>query len=302
MPVMALNNAAILSLNGSATILPSSTSTNPATPSNKLALGVDAESGVNYTGAFNFKTSAPNATSANDLLQITHTSAAPDGAEATALSLSVNGLTVPTSVSTPQLLIPGIGNINAGGNSLIVQPTTPAGAVMLNWNGGSTGGTLFGNGNSATVASVSSTGVITGSAKNFRIVHPLDDTKYLTHSCIEGPEYAVFYRGEGQCVDGRATVALPDYFETLVMAENRTVILTPLFEDDEDNPIALLAAGRVFDGHFSVRAQGNDTQKFYWEVKAVRADISPLEVETDIPPQATPSEGKKPRNGKGKKS
>jgi hypothetical protein len=40
----------------------------------------------------------------------------------------------------------------------------------------------------------------------------------------------------------------------------------------------MLAASRVKEGKFKVWS-GLPTQKFYWEVKAVRADIEPLEVE-----------------------
>jgi hypothetical protein len=119
-------------------------------------------------------------------------------------------------------------------------------------------------------------------AKNFRIVHPLDNTKYLTHSCIEGPETVVFYRGEGQTdANAIATITLPDYFEALTRPEKRTVQLTEIFEDDETE-LGKLAASRVLDGKFKVRSEYAN-QKFYWEVKAVRADIDELAVETDIP-------------------
>jgi hypothetical protein len=43
----------------------------------------------------------------------------------------------------------------------------------------------------------------------------------------------------------------------------------------------LLAASEVKDGRFMVRAMDpkNANQRFYWEVKAVRADIPALEIE-----------------------
>jgi hypothetical protein len=116
--------------------------------------------------------------------------------------------------------------------------------------------------------------------KNFITHHPLDpENKYLIHTTLEGPENAVFYRGEAELSDGRATVQLPDYFEALTRKENRTVLITPKFEND--SAVSMLAASSVEDGKFDVKMidRKNPSQKFYWEVKAVRADIGILDVE-----------------------
>jgi len=122
-------------------------------------------------------------------------------------------------------------------------------------------------------------GTFAATIKNFDIRHPLDSAKRLIHSTLEGPEIAVFYRGESQLLNGRAEVKLPDYFEALTRKEGRTVLLTPKFDVDE--PISNLAASSVMDGKFTVRAidSNNPTQKFYWEVKAVRSDQPFLQVE-----------------------
>ncbi len=124
-------------------------------------------------------------------------------------------------------------------------------------------------------------GTLYASTKNFIIDHPLDpENKQLIHSTLEGPEIAVFYRGEGQLQNGKAEVVLPDYFEALTRKENRTVLLTPMAEFDEQ-PISNLAYFPIKDGKFKVKAidNNNPSQKFSWEVKAIRADIPPLEVE-----------------------
>jgi hypothetical protein len=177
--------------------------------------------------------------------------------------------------------------INADANNLVLNPGS-SGTLYLNWEHG-TGGIQFGNGAAAGIGHLDTsgnlfcTGTVNGSAKNFVIVHPQDDTKRLTHSCIEGPEHAVFYRGEGQTnASGVATITLPDYFEALVMADNRTVQVTALYEDNDESELGKVGAGRVKDGAFRVRSEYSG-QKFYWEVKAVRADIAPLEVVTDKP-------------------
>ena len=122
-------------------------------------------------------------------------------------------------------------------------------------------------------------GSITGTSKNFEIDHPAKPGYKLVHASLESPENAVFYKGEGQLQNGIAIVNLPDYFESLTATDNRTVLLTPKFDSDE--PVSNLAASSVKTGKFTVRAIDNQnlSQKFYWEVKAVRRDIPPLVVE-----------------------
>lgn len=123
-------------------------------------------------------------------------------------------------------------------------------------------------------------GTISGRRKHFRIPHPLAPTeKKLVHATLEGPEDGVYYRGEGCLIDRQAEVTLPDYFEALTRPEGRTVHLTAKIDDAGHVPA--LAASAVVDGRFKVIA-GDDagaSQGFYWEVKAVRADVEPLEVE-----------------------
>ena len=176
-------------------------------------------------------------------------------------------------------LITGTGNITTtgagsfGGNLGVTgNITTPGVGTFGAVSAGSPGINTTG-GVTATV------GFFTSGTKAFRIPHPLDDQKTLTHVSLEGPEIGVYYRGEGATIGGWAEITLPDYFEALTMKENRTVLLTALFEEDEE-PIGSIAASRVKEGKFRVWS-GLPTQKFYWEVKAVRQDIGPLEVEQD---------------------
>ena len=93
-------------------------------------------------------------------------------------------------------------------------------------------------------------------------------------------ELGVYYRGEARLSDCVATIELPPYFEALTRPEGRTVQLTPIWDGD-DAACSLLCATPVREGCFRVRAvdRANVTQRFYWEVKAVRADVAPLEVE-----------------------
>jgi len=119
-----------------------------------------------------------------------------------------------------------------------------------------------------------------GGSKNFRIAHPLEPrARQLVHAALEGPEAAVFYRGEGELRDGKVEIVLPRYFEALTRLAERTVMVTPICADDE--MVSALAATPVAGGRFRVRAitPGNASQRFWWEVKAVRADLAPLDVE-----------------------
>ena len=126
---------------------------------------------------------------------------------------------------------------------------------------------------------VQGTLTVSGS-KQFRIAHPSDPSKYLVHASLEGPENAVFYRGEGQLENGAAVVELPNYFEALTREEGRTVLLAPLGAPADDIAVKPLTSGAlVANGRFTVYSNNPvSSQRFSWEVKAVRADISPLTV------------------------
>lgn len=116
-------------------------------------------------------------------------------------------------------------------------------------------------------------GLLFASEKYFCIDHPTRPDHSLIHSCLEGPESSVYYRGQAQLKDGQATIHLPDYFEALTRQEGRTVLLTPKGREP-----FLLSHEDIVDGTFKVygtRAGG----AFSWEVKAVRADVGRLEVE-----------------------
>jgi hypothetical protein len=121
--------------------------------------------------------------------------------------------------------------------------------------------------------------IIAAGAKKFVISHPTQPGKQLVHSAIEGPETAVYYRGEGQLANGRAEISLPEYFESLTNKEGRTVMLTNV--DGFDRLSVQRQDGmQVKDGKFVVTAESpSSSQAFSWEVKATRADLPPLQVE-----------------------
>jgi len=60
--------------------------------------------------------------------------------------------------------------------------------------------------------------------KQFDIPHPIKPGWRLRHTCLEGPEIGVYYRGK--LVDNNI-IELPDYWKGLVDPETITVNLTP---------------------------------------------------------------------------
>lgn len=144
--------------------------------------------------------------------------------------------------------------------------------VVVNGDGGNVGiGTMAPASRLHVVGDLTVSGM-----KNFRISHPVEPvTKVLVHAALEGPEAAVYYRGEGQLVNGEIKIGLPGYFEALTHKKGRTVHLTPI-----GGWSPLYVADQVEGGAFTVRCDaGHPQQRFYWEVKAVRADVAPLAVE-----------------------
>ena len=61
--------------------------------------------------------------------------------------------------------------------------------------------------------------------KNFDIPHPTKEGWRLTHSCLEGPEAAVYVRGK---LINKNIIKLPEYWENLVDPDTITVSVTPI--------------------------------------------------------------------------
>ena len=127
-------------------------------------------------------------------------------------------------------------------------------------------------------------GVDVEGTKNFKIDHPLDpDNKWLYHSTLEGPEVGVYYRGEAQLESGETLVVLPDYFEALTSTEGRTVILSNVGGFDK-LAVKLQDGQQVKDGTFIVYSDDPaSSQRFTWEVTAVRKIAPPFFVEKAKP-------------------
>jgi hypothetical protein len=124
-------------------------------------------------------------------------------------------------------------------------------------------------------------------SKTFVINHPTKQDNYLVHACAEGPTSDVFYRGEAQLGNGICVVKLPDYFEALTEQHGRTIMITPIA--DENGFAANLAAHEIHDGQFVVEQIGGfhvPNQRFWWRVDAVRKgtefEVEPAKDVTEV--------------------
>jgi hypothetical protein len=187
----------------------------------------------------------------------------------------------------------GSGNLAVEGDTTIrgnigTHGASPQDGLPPNWGGGVHTWDVFaegqigcGNPNEDPKAWMTNTGEIHGTVKKFVIDHPTKAGAQLVHAAIEGPEIAVYYRGEGLVRQGCACIELPAYFESLTRRDGRTVHITPVSSDGE--PAVALSTSPVVEGRFFVRTLDGALldQRFYWEVKAIRADLDILDVENE---------------------
>ena len=146
----------------------------------------------------------------------------------------IAGLSVPAS-----LHVEGLSNFI--GNTNQIGAYTCSGAAIF--NGSFTGngatvnngtqiinssltlnGPLVVNGATHINGFLSFTSSIVGVTKNFDIPHPTKENYRLAHSCLEGPEHSVFFRG--RLIDSNV-IEVPEYWKGLVDIESITVHLTP---------------------------------------------------------------------------
>ena len=106
-------------------------------------------------------------------------------------------------------------------------------------------------------------------SKNFVIDHPTKEGMKLVHSCIEGPEIAVYHRGRAQS----DTITLPDYWSGLVRDGTITVQLTP------NGSFQHLYVVSTSLSEIKIGAAEGETIDCYYTIYGERADLDPLVVE-----------------------
>jgi hypothetical protein len=110
--------------------------------------------------------------------------------------------------------------------------------------------------------------------KNFIIEHPTDTSKLLIHSCLEGPETGVYYRGRGEITNGSsATIQLPEYVANL--AYSWTIHVAAVY----DGVIRTYNFSEVENNQFQVYGENG---KFHWSVMGKRQDIVVEPLKADV--------------------
>ena len=113
--------------------------------------------------------------------------------------------------------------------------------------------------------------------KNFDIPHPTKEGWRLTHTCLEGPEAAVYFRGRLQ---GKTEIKLPDYWKNLVDVNSITVNLTPIGSHQDiiikrwDNKKIYLQSkgGMPIDCFYHIYGERIDTEKLIPEYQGTIED------------------------------
>jgi hypothetical protein len=120
-------------------------------------------------------------------------------------------------------------------------------------------------------------GHILSAKKNFDIPHPTKEGWRLSHSCVEGPEAAVYVRGR---VKGETEIKLPEYWKKLVDVATISVNLTPIGVHQEvfvqrwDSEKIYLHTngGMPIDCFYHVYAERIDTEKLISEYEGTIED------------------------------
>jgi hypothetical protein len=118
---------------------------------------------------------------------------------------------------------------------------------------------------------------ILSAKKNFDIPHPTKDGWRLTHTCVEGPEAAVYIRGR---VKNNTEINLPEYWKGLVDINTISVNLTPIGSHQDvivkrwDNEKIYLQSkgGMPVDCFYYVMAERKDTERLIPEYQGTIED------------------------------
>jgi hypothetical protein len=173
------------------------------------------------------------------------------------------------------------------------ETNQPTNSIVINASGlalnGATGNSLYINpvraytgdaGATGTLVYNTSTKEITyNTAKTFVIDHPVNNEKYLVHSCLEGPEAGIYYRGKS-CIEDEfdsVDVKLPEYIKNFGI--DFTINITPIFT--KEHKVRALCCTEVENGSFTVHGLPGP---FFWTVFGKRFDIDaePLKKDVDI--------------------
>ena len=186
--------------------------------------------------------------------------------------------------ATDHVSIPSNGNLGIGitnpANKLDVAGGVAIGASYVGNSAPSNGAIIQGNvgiGTSSVSYALQVNGSIVGSYKSFLIDHPTKEGKQLMHSCIEGPEHAVYFRGKSNL----NVIKMPDYWEGLVDLNTMTVELTAIGANQNIYVDSIAENGEV-----TVGSNTDEPLNYFYVVYGERKDIDKLEIEIVKPQYA----------------
>lgn len=110
-------------------------------------------------------------------------------------------------------------------------------------------------------------GHVLSAKKNFDIPHPTREGWRLTHTCVEGPEAAVYIRGR---VRNTTEILLPDYWKGLVDIETITVNLTSIGAHQD------IIVKRWDDEKVYLQSRGGMPINCFYHIMAERIDTERL--------------------------
>jgi hypothetical protein len=101
--------------------------------------------------------------------------------------------------------------------------------------------------------------------KSFIIDHPTNINKYLVHSCLEGCEAGIIYRGSSEITNNNSVVVnLPNYTQNLLT--DCSIIISPIY----DGKLKMYNFKPITNNSFTVYGENG---KFNWLVVGKRHDI-----------------------------
>lgn len=101
------------------------------------------------------------------------------------------------------------------------------------------------------------------SKKNFDIPHPSKEGWRLRHTCLEGPENSVYFRGR---LKGNNEIQLPDYWQNFVDPKSITVSLTQISSSQD------LIIDEVGSKSIIIRSGNNSSIDCYYLIHGERSD------------------------------
>lgn len=111
--------------------------------------------------------------------------------------------------------------------------------------------------------------------KTFVIDHPINKEQYLVHACLEGPEAGVYYRGNGEIINGASvSIFLPEYVDAL--ATDFTIQVTGIYDGSK---VKVYNVSLVEQGTFTVYGENG---AFHWLVIGRRGTIDVEPNKSDV--------------------